>query len=432
MWSWRTGDCGTTNPYINKVSIRSADAATKFRVFTTRSSSTATNTLFFGAASSMKLTADSVSCFNAPFQPGYTGALIAQGGELVVALYCDAPGGCSFDWNIDGGCTAAAVLATATGVQMDSCLSSCNPQGSTCASGTCTCSGGWSGTRCQIAPLVDPCASVSCGAHGTCGGNGVCTCRDGYTGATCSVAPSTVACPSGQTCNNGQCFTAGGITATTSCSCICSNGSFQSQSNVADCTACASRCASSSCNNGQSCSSSSSYQGPTATGLSCSTAPTPSSAASSTASAFIPGAGAAAYDPTVWLGVWSAQGCDTASCCCAFSTTITDSGGYYQVKATDLQGVCGTTTSVASSFPTPTSSTVSYTFSGQGHTATMAPSGASFDDTNSNAPQCSASLAKRGSTNSGATNGPHQLWMLAIVVGTALALSTPMASALAH
>ena len=148
VWFWRTGNCGTINPHVNRFSLRSADSTTKFRVFTTRASSIAAGTFFYGAGSSMKLTADSVRCFNAAFQPGYSSALIANAGgigELFVVLYCDAPGGCTFDWSFDGGCTAASVSATVLGVQMDSCLSSCNPQGGTCSGGICTCSSGWSG-----------------------------------------------------------------------------------------------------------------------------------------------------------------------------------------------------------------------------------------------------------------------------------------------
>jgi hypothetical protein len=60
----------------------------------------------------MKLTMDSVTCFDAAFQPGYTNALITTqcaADQLHVVLYCDTPAGCNFNWKVDGGCTAATV-----------------------------------------------------------------------------------------------------------------------------------------------------------------------------------------------------------------------------------------------------------------------------------------------------------------------------------
>jgi len=130
IWYWRTGNCGTTNPFLNGISFRAADSATKFRVYTTRVASVAPATYFYGAGSSMKLTSDSVSCFNAAFRPGYDSSLILNAGgigEVMVVLYCDSPSGCAFEWRVDGGCTSATVSNTVSGVQMDSCLASCNP-----------------------------------------------------------------------------------------------------------------------------------------------------------------------------------------------------------------------------------------------------------------------------------------------------------------
>ncbi|XP_052224031.1 thrombospondin-2-like [Dreissena polymorpha] len=63
----------------------------------------------------------------------------------------------------------------------------------TCVNGlgtlTCVCSGGWSGTRCEIPP--DYCLNHYC-KHGVCvPGNGTysCNCTDFYTGSDCSIPP---------------------------------------------------------------------------------------------------------------------------------------------------------------------------------------------------------------------------------------------------
>lgn len=417
IWYFRTGTCAN-NPFINAISFQATDAATKFRVFTTRTNSVAAGTYFYGAGSSMKLTADSVTCFNAKFQPGYSNALIATQsatGELFVVLYCDTAAGCNFNWKIEGGCTAATVPPSVSGTAMDSCMSSCNPSGGTCRSGACSCASGFSGARCQTSP--NPCASVNCGAHGSCS-NGQCSCTDGYTGTTCSVAPQIApgACPSGQTCTSGKCYTAGGFSTSTSCSCICSNGSMQPVSGATDCDDCTTRCAATSCQSGTSCSTSSSSSSPTATGATCAVSSTGSAPSSADAAAGT-STGAVAYDPTAWLGSYVARNCDTTKCCCATTVAITDSGSTYTVTGTGLQGGCGELTVVTQSFPVPTSNTVSYMFGGQSHTATL---GDGIADVNNDAPACTGALTKE------ARNGARDLaptWSLgAFLLLTAAAI----------
>jgi hypothetical protein len=88
---------------------------------------------------------------------------------------------------------------------------SCGAHGR-CEGGNCSCSDGYSGAHCEVAP--DPCrypVPVSCGTHGSCKG-GKCSCTDGYSGAHCEVAPdpctypAPVSCGAHGRCKGGKCI----------------------------------------------------------------------------------------------------------------------------------------------------------------------------------------------------------------------------------
>jgi hypothetical protein len=108
------------------------------------------------------------------------------------------------------------------------------------------------------------------------------------------------------------------------------------------------------------------------------------------------------YDPTVWLGTYTATGCDQTQCCCALSSTISASsdGATYTVAATNLQGQCGNTPStstVSVSVPAPTSdSGVTYTTNGQTHMASRQ-SGGTILDQNESSATCNGILTKTAS-----------------------------------
>lgn len=79
-----------------------------------------------------------------------------------------------------------------------SCVATAGPPG-----WTCTCPGGRTGARCELA--LEPCASAPCRNGGRCiGGSGwwACECTPGWTGDTCATrAPvCTPACPASATC----------------------------------------------------------------------------------------------------------------------------------------------------------------------------------------------------------------------------------------
>ena len=64
---------------------------------------------------------------------------------------------------------------------------SCGSHGScTSPTGTCSCTGGWSGDSCD----VDPCTGYDCSGHGTCHDNKQCTCNQGWQGNSCSQPKS--------------------------------------------------------------------------------------------------------------------------------------------------------------------------------------------------------------------------------------------------
>jgi len=80
----------------------------------------------------------------------------------------------------------------------------CNGHGTANADGSCTCTGGYKGTKCETAP--------ACGGHGTANSDGSCTCTDGYKGTKCETAP---ACGGHGTVNSdGSCTCTGGYTGT--------------------------------------------------------------------------------------------------------------------------------------------------------------------------------------------------------------------------
>jgi len=135
------------------------------------------------------------------------------------------------------------------------------------------------------------------------------------------------------------------------------------------------------------------------TGTYCTTvAPIPKSASSSTGSAVAPaGSG---YDPTVWLGSYSAHFCDSRQCCCASTVDITrttgGSAGTYLVTGSQLTGSCPSgVTSISATIPVPTSNSITYTLAAQAHTATFRPSTRSIVDINNAAEACSATLANK-------------------------------------
>lgn len=194
---------GNSRPYANSINVQAADSSTEFRVYTSEGSLFWPNGKFYKTGSSMILTYDSVTCFNAHFRGGYTTALIGSY-SLFFTVYCDTPTGCTFNWNIDTGCTVDYVTPTVTASTTDPCISGCDPAGGLCnyASATCSCFDGKTGSRCQFQDL---CYNVFCGSHGSCNSTSyTCTCTDGYTGNQCQNHP--IDCPTGQTCINNTCY----------------------------------------------------------------------------------------------------------------------------------------------------------------------------------------------------------------------------------
>lgn len=72
---------------------------------------------------------------------------------------------------------------------------SCNPEkckgvnclnGGACIDNKCICPTGYTGTYCEMPPLVDPCSTVTCRNGGTCD-SGICTCPIGTTGRYCET-----------------------------------------------------------------------------------------------------------------------------------------------------------------------------------------------------------------------------------------------------
>ena len=63
----------------------------------------------------------------------------------------------------------------------------------TYVNGKCVCTPGYSGDKCEVAP-IDKCLNVNCGNYGSCF-MGICTCGYGYTGTKCEIAPSNPVAP---------------------------------------------------------------------------------------------------------------------------------------------------------------------------------------------------------------------------------------------
>lgn len=108
------------------------------------------------------------------------------------------------------------------------------------------------------------------------------------------------------------------------------------------------------------------------------------------------------YDPTAWVGRYSASGCSSTACCCAGVVTIASidgSSSYYRITGSELTGPCGGVTTLTSTAPLPTSDNYSYTLAGASHTATLSRSANIISDSNTMAPQCSARLAKSSSSS---------------------------------
>ena len=111
------------------------------------------------------------------------------------------------------------------------------------------------------------------------------------------------------------------------------------------------------------------------------------------------------YDPSVWLGTYSIQsGCDQSTCCCAQTSTITDSndGSTYTITGSNLAGQCGSSppSSVTAKATKPTSNTVTYSVDGESHTATRSDDGNTLYDSNASSAACSAYLVKSSSITS--------------------------------
>jgi hypothetical protein len=89
------------------------------------------------------------------------------------------------------------LFATMLSVGFSGCSDPCDDavclNGAICDDGDCLCINGYTGTNCEIPPVVDPCANVTCQNGGTCV-NGDCVCADGYAGADCSneVSPASM------------------------------------------------------------------------------------------------------------------------------------------------------------------------------------------------------------------------------------------------
>ncbi len=102
--------------------------------------------------------------------------------------------------------------------------------GGVCASGSCVCVAGFSGSRCEVSPdrcqwpapvhcagsarCVDgecvrpePCGDISCGDHGSCA-EGVCVCDSGWAGGDCLDVDE---CASQPCYNGGGCFHSGDV-----------------------------------------------------------------------------------------------------------------------------------------------------------------------------------------------------------------------------
>eukprot|EP01043_Picozoa_sp_COSAG02_P063268 COSAG02_NODE_8921_length_2400_cov_1.271186_3_plen_486_part_01 len=98
----------------------------------------------------------------------------------------------------------------------------CGGHGACVANGgsySCTCSGGWSGSTCA----VDPCTGYACG-HGTCHGNKQCTCDSGWSGNPCNHPTGCDHSP----CVHGTCTATGGEH-----TCDCSGTGYTGPSNCA-------------------------------------------------------------------------------------------------------------------------------------------------------------------------------------------------------
>jgi hypothetical protein len=119
-----------------------------------------------------------------PASPLYDPTCNGQG-CLPTAAPCDGTLDC---------CTGSCVSGT--------CVDPCSPNpcenGGTCAASgssfTCTCTGGFTGTNCEIPPAPpDPCSPNPCENGGTCAASGssfTCTCTGGFTGTNCEIPPT--------------------------------------------------------------------------------------------------------------------------------------------------------------------------------------------------------------------------------------------------
>ena len=71
----------------------------------------------------------------------------------------------------------------------------CNSHGTCTAQNVCSCTGGYTGNNCQIAPTwscsgIDKNNASVCSSHGTCTAQDVCSCTGGYSGTNCEIPPT--------------------------------------------------------------------------------------------------------------------------------------------------------------------------------------------------------------------------------------------------
>jgi hypothetical protein len=134
------------------------------------------------------------------------------------------------------------------------------------------------------------------------------------------------------------------------------------------------------------------------------------------------------FDPKIWLGSYSARGCDSSQCCCAASIFIAETTGKstYLITASGFTGDCPAEAASFISVTTllPRSNNITYTLVNQRHSAFMNAESISVTDRNNDAPACSATLTKQkyALNSAAAVPQPTTCMVLAALAATVAAI----------